>query len=339
VAFYALARVIRALILLVGLSLVFFVIAHLTPGGICSLEPERSLASCIHGLGLRQSLPVQYADWIGGYLHGNLGRTAGGQSVGSQILGGFPASAVLLFGAYLVVAGFSALRIMLASPRVSRRTDPIQRIMGLVGLSLPTFWLALVVIYVFAAHWQLLPMGRVDNANVASLWSHKWFTELSQSPRLVLVNLVKHLVLPALTLSTVIVFVDDLTSSRTMTIGSRAGVGAESLRGLRRSTQTFFDALGQLLSTAVTGTARVLPALITGVVIVESVFRYAGLGNLLYTSLGDRDYSTVLALLMVGTALIVLTTLAADLVAGPTSSGPGSPATGAAVGGATAVAI
>jgi len=299
--------------MLVALSFVFFGIAHLTPGGICSLYPDRTLDACSSSLRLKAILPEQYGTWLGDYLHGDFGHTQTGQSVASQILGGLPITTVLLVGTFgfLVLGAF--IQVFMATVKRPRVTQRLASLAAMVVLSLPAFWFGLMLIYILAVHWQALPAGQVDSDNIQSFWSSAWFSQLAQSPRMVLLNLIKHLMLPAFVLATIVLTVDGVLRSHAARVIGHSYLRTPGFRGRRRTKVILTDGVKQLLRPALSDIPRLVPALITGVVIVEAVFRYAGLGSLFYTSLGGHEYAAVLSLLMLASLVLVVVNFVADV--------------------------
>jgi peptide/nickel transport system permease protein len=304
-------------LLLLILSFAYFAIAHITPGGICSLYPDQSLPACTSNLGLHASVPVQYGDWIGGYLHGDLGQSKAGSSVTAAILGAVPITTLLVLGSYLLVLLLTFVQVMFVRRRSrSGRLAWLARTAGTVAVSVPAFWLGLMAIYFFAVHLRLLhlPAGQVDDNNIPAFWSQAWFSQLGQSPNVVLDNLLKHLFLPAVVLAVVIAVVDGAVVSRVGSV-SRVGVlRAHGRRGFIRRRKVFAGAFSSSFSLSLARLPIFVSALIAGFLVVEAVFGYSGLGYLFYTSLGSRDYGVVLGLLMVGSLALILMSLASDLL-------------------------
>src|SRR5579862_8909 len=196
----------RSVLILFVLSLLFFGIAHLVPGGICGLYPQKTIGACRSSLGLDDWLPVQYARWIGTYLHGNFGASPDGSSITHEILGGIPASVLLILGGtsvYLLVRPAFAFAI-----RRRNWKDRLESPLAVLAAAIPVFWLGLLLIYGFAVHWPILPLGGVDSPNIPPFWSDSWFAMIPGSATMMLVNLLKHLLLPSILLALVIFVAD-----------------------------------------------------------------------------------------------------------------------------------
>lgn len=280
---------------------------------MCALVRGESLQGCTGSLGLNQSVPQQYAHWVGGYLGGHFGSVGGGQSVLSLIESALPVSVLLVVATYAFLMVGLVAGVVLAGHRRSRIISGFLHFGTLSMLSLPSFWLCLMLLYVLAVHWQIFPTGQVNDVSIPSFWSHDWFSALASSPRVVLVNLAKHVILPAMALA-IIVFTAMCVDLRAgLWRGSAEGVVAPP-KGAKRGRRALFLSSFRASSAGVAGdTFVLLTALIGGLVVVESVFSYGGVGRLFYESLGSQDYAAVQGLLMLGTLVILVVRVLADL--------------------------
>src|SRR5579884_3902781 len=195
---YILRRLIQAVFILVGLSVVFFVILHITPGGPCAafegsgVTGAAKIASCTKRLGLDKPLVVQYFNEMGTYLHGNLGTSIYGDSVLQTIGQKLPATILLMGSSYLVQQMIALPLGVFAALRQYTFFDQFFTFISYVGLSMPTFWLGLILIFVFAVHWNVLPAGRVEDVTLPVFWTSDWWSALGSNPGLILGDLLKH---------------------------------------------------------------------------------------------------------------------------------------------------
>lgn len=320
-ATYIVRRLIQFVFILFGLSIVFFLILHLTPGGPCAAlqqggaKGEAQFRICIEKYGLNKPLVVQYALWIGGYLHGDFGQTLGGLSVASEFQEFLPVTILLATVSY-------ALQLMIAIPlgifsalKQYSFFDSVFTFVSYVGLSTPTFWLGLVLLYVFAVHWPIFPAGRVNSPTLPLFWTPGWFDALKADPGYVLGDLAQHLVLPAFTL----MFIGIATDSRFMRASMLDVINQDYIRtakakGLKRRTVIFKHAFRNAVLPIVTNVALFLPALVGGFVITETVFSYTGIGYTFITSLQASDYAFVQAFLMLSALAVLVANLLADIV-------------------------
>jgi peptide/nickel transport system permease protein len=199
---YIIRRLLQAVLILLGLSVVFFVILHLTPGGPCAAFEGAGIRgaaqehACVQRLGLDKPLVVQYANQMSTYLHGNLGVSNYGMSVSSAISSKLPATVLLMGSSYLLQQLIALPLGIFAALRQYSFFDQVFTFASYVGLSMPTFWLGLILIFVFTVHWTVLPSGRVEDVTLPVFWSGAWFSMLGQQPGVILGDLLRHLLLP-----------------------------------------------------------------------------------------------------------------------------------------------
>src|SRR5437764_10357547 len=178
---YIIRRLIQAVFILFGLSIIFFVILHITPGGPCAAFEGSGVAgaarerACITRLGLDKPLVVQYFNQMGVYLHGDFGTSVSGDRVRSVIGQKLPATLLLMGSSYLVQELIALPLGVFAALRQYTFFDQLFTFMSYVGLSMPTFWLGLILIFVFAVHWNLFPSARVEQVTLPVFWTHDWF--------------------------------------------------------------------------------------------------------------------------------------------------------------------
>ncbi len=317
---YIARRLIQSLFILVGLSVVFFVILHLTPGGPCAAYEGGGLSGairaqvCVKRLGLDKPLVVQYATQMGTYLHGDLGMSIFGQPVAQTIASKLPATILLMGTSYLLQQCIALPLGMFAALRQYSFFDQIFTFMSYVGLSMPTFWLGLILIFVFAVHWTVLPPGRVEDVTLPVFWTHGWFQLLAHNPPLILGDLVKHLVMPVFVLMITGVAADSRFMRASMLdVLHQDYIRTAKAKGLTRRAVVFKHAFRNAVLPIITNIALFLPALIGGAVITETIFTWGGIGYLFITSITQSDYPTIQALLMIGALATLLANLLADL--------------------------
>jgi peptide/nickel transport system permease protein len=317
---YIVRRLLQACFILFGLSLVFFLILHLTPGGPCAALGESGAAggeriqACIVRLGLDQPLPVQYARWLGGFLHGDLGTSNTGQPVADMILQKLPLT-VLLIGVSYTIQQLIALPLgMFSALRQYTFFDHLFTFFSYVGLSMPTFWLGLLLIFTFSVHFGVLPVGRPQDPTLPLFWSHDWFVALAQNPALILGDLVRHLILPVTTLVVIGIAIDSRYMRASMLeVLHQDYIRTAKAKGLPRWVVVLKHALRNAILPIVTNIALYLPVLIGGAVVTETIFSWGGLGYTFYTSVTSQDYPYVQGFLMLIAMAVLTANLLADL--------------------------
>jgi peptide/nickel transport system permease protein len=317
---YILRRLIQSFFILIGLSVVFFLILHLTPGGPCAafegggIKGQIQAETCVKRLGLNRPLIVQYTAQMGTYLHGDFGVSNYGQSVAGEIASKLPAT-ILLIGTSYFFQQLVALPLgMMAALKQYSFFDQFFTFLSYVGLSMPTFWLGLILLFVFAVHWTVLPAGRVEDVSLPVFWSSGWFSLLQHQPGLVLGDLAKHLVLPAIVLMVTGVAGDSRFMRASMLdVLHQDFIRTAKAKGLRRRTVIFKHAFRNAVLPIITNIALYLPALVGGAIITETIFSWGGIGYLFITSITANDYPTIQALLMISALATLLANLLADL--------------------------
>jgi len=317
---YILRRIAQAVFILFGLTVVFFVLLHITPGGPCSAyegggaRGSAQQQACVGRLGLDKPLVVQYFNQLSLYLHGDFGTSNFGQSVSSEILSKLQETILLMTTAYLLQLAIAIPLGVYSALRQYSFFDTVFTFGSYVGLSLPAFWLGLILIYVFAVHWTFLPPGRVEDVTLPVFWSPQWFQALASDPGLILGDLARHLVLPVITLCVVGIAVDSrFMRSSMLDVLHQEYIRTARAKGVRRRAVVFKHAFRNAVLPIITNIGLYLPALVGGAVITETIFSWGGIGYLFYQSVIASDYPTIQALLMMGAFAVLLSNLLTDL--------------------------
>jgi peptide/nickel transport system permease protein len=317
---YILRRLLQSVFILIGLSIIFFVILHITPGGPCAAFEGGGVTAaarehaCIQRLGLDKPLIVQYFNEMGIYLHGNLGTSISGDSVTASIAGRLPATVLLLGSSYIVQQMIALPLGVYAALRQYSTFDTVFTFLTYVGLAMPTFWLGLILIFVFAVHFTWLPVGKIEDVSLPVFWSHDWFIALRHNPALVLGDLLRHLILPAFVLMVTGIAADSRFMRGSMLEVIRQDyIRTARAKGLAPRVVIFKHAFRNALLPIITNIGLFLPALLGGAVITETIFTWNGLGYLFITSITERDYPTIQALSMIGALAVLIANLLTDL--------------------------
>ncbi|GAC1444141.1 MAG: hypothetical protein NVSMB52_03170 [Chloroflexota bacterium] len=192
--------------------------------------------------------------------------------------------------------------------------DQFFTVFSYVGLSMPTFWLGLILIFVFAVHWTLLPAGRVEDVALPVFWSHEWFVALQQDPGLILGDLAKHLLMPMFVLMVTGIAVDSRYMRASMLEVIRQDyIRTARAKGLAPRVVIFKHAFRNALLPIITNIGLYLPALLGGAVITETIFSWGGLGYYYITSITASDYPVIQAISMIGALAVLIANLLTDL--------------------------
>ena len=298
---FVLRKLGAALIVLAIASLFVFLGIRALPGdpalalGGEDRDPQ-VLAQIRHDYGLDQPLPVQYVRWVGHALQGDLGQDQRSLSVAHTIIHKLPVTLELAALSVLIAIIIGVPAGVLAAVRRGKTSDYASTGVALVGLSVPHFWLGLMMIIVFAVDLHWLPAG--DYVSI----SHP------------VANL-EHLVMPAIVLGTGFSAVL-MRQTRSAMLES---MGADYVRTARAKGLSEWKVLGwhafrNSLITVTTVIGLQLGALISGAVVTEQIFGIAGFGRLTIESVQQRDYTLIQGIVLVAATGYVVVNLLVDLL-------------------------
>jgi peptide/nickel transport system permease protein len=318
---YIIRRLIQAFFILIGLSVVFFLILHLTPGGPCSAFEGQGLTgaikmrACINRLGLDQPLLIQYVNTMSQYLHGNLGNSVlSGTSVAQVFADKMPATILLMGSSYILQQMISLPLGVFAALRQYTFFDQFFTFVSYVGLSMPTFWLGLILIFILAVRLNWLPAGRVEDVSLPVFWSHDWFVMLGHNPGLLLGDLLKHLLMPMMVLMVTGIAADSrYMRSAMLEVIRQDYIRTAKAKGLSPRVVIFKHAFRNALLPIITNVGLYLPLLLGGAVITETIFSWGGIGYLYISAIQNSDYPVIQAVSMIGALAVLVANLLTDL--------------------------
>jgi peptide/nickel transport system permease protein len=298
---FVLRKIGAALIVLLIASFFVFLGIRALPGdpavalGGEDRDPQ-VVAQIRHDYGLDKPLPVQYVRWLGHALRGDLGQDQRSLSVSHTIITKLPVTLELAGLSVLIAILIGIPTGVLAAVRRGKVSDYVSTTIGLIGLSVPHFWLGLMLIIVFSVNLHWLPAG--DYVPIA----HP------------LANL-EHMILPAIVLGTgfAAVLMRQMRSAMLESMGSDY-VRTARAKGLSEWKVVGWHAFRNSLITVTTVIGLQLGALISGAVITEQIFGIAGFGRLTIESVQQRDYTLIQGIVLVAAAGYVLVNLAVDIL-------------------------
>ena len=300
---FAVRRALQVVPLLLIVSLLVFTLIHAAPGGPLSLYLDnpnvrpQDIERLRRQMGLDQPLAAQYLAWLVAFVRGDWGYSyADGRPVMDRLLERVPAT-LQLVGISTLVAVIVAMVVGLVSC-VRRGFDRAATIGAVAGISLPVFWLGLVLQLVFANALGWLPSsGRASFAGTGAL------------------DRIAHLVLPVAVLAAAhaAAWSRYLRSSLRQALREPFITGARS-RGVSERRIVMRHALRNALLPFVTVVLLDASIMASGAVVTESVFAWPGVGGLFTEALAKRDYTVLMAFLMCGSVAVAVLNLVADIV-------------------------
>ena len=290
---------------LLGVSIVVFMVLHLSPGDpaeimLGSQATQEDLARLRRELGLTEPLYVQYLRWMGHVLRGDLGRSLWmKRPVLDEVLHRFQATLVLT-GSSLLLSTLGGIALGIASAvRPHSLLDRLSAVTSLFGASMPVFWLGIVLMVVFSLWLGWLP--------ASGMWAPYGGGDLG--------DLAKHLVLPAVTLAAAsMTIIARLTRSTMLDVLGQDYIRTARAKGLIEVRVVVRHGLKNALIPIVTVVGVQAGYLLGGAVLTETVFAWPGVGLLMVQGILARDFPIVQGCVLVIALTFVLINLAVDLL-------------------------
>lgn len=306
---YLLRRLMISVPVLLGITIAMFIIINLSPGDPVTalLNPEQManmgpewVEAQKESLGLNDPAPVRYLKWLGQTLQGNLGYSTADrmpviEKIGERIL-----PTLRLMSVVIVVSVAVGVPLgVISALRQYSWIDYLLTVLGFLAVSIPGFFLALVLIYVFALKLDWLPATGMYTVG---------------QPR-TFVDSISHLILPAtvLGLSQAAPIIRYTRASLLDTI-KQDYVTTARAKGLGEKRIIIGHALRNALIPIITIVALQIPGLLSGTVIIEQVFAWPGMGSLAIAAVQGRDYNTLMGINLIAATMILLSNLLADVV-------------------------
>ena len=303
---YIIRRLIQAVPLLFGVTVVAFVIVQAIPGGALGAYGVESgatgedLARLEEQLGLNKPLHEQYFTWMGRFLLGDWGRTLITRVPVDQLIAEAFSRTILLISASVLIGLSLGITFgVISAVRRYSAIDMLVTTVSFVGLSVPVFWSGLVLILIFSVRLNWLPGGGM----------------FTPGQPYSLLDRLEHMILPVAALSFPIAgeYTRYVRSSLLDTLGQDYVLTAYS-KGLRFRTVLLRHALRNSLIPLVTILALQLPWMVSGLVVTESIFTWPGMGRLLWTAALQHDYPMMMAITVLVAVAVLSFNLLADIV-------------------------
>jgi peptide/nickel transport system permease protein len=317
-------RLLLLLFVVWGISLATFVLARLVPSDPARLiagpraSPE-AVAVVRHDYGLDRPVPEQYLRYIGGLLNGDLGRSFSSKRPVADDLRAFLPATIELGLASLLLALLVGIPVgVIAAVRRNSALDYAGRSFAILGLSLPPFWIGLLAQLVFYSGLTLLPVGGRLSQDVAA---PPTFTGLYTLDSLLagqigtFVDALRHLILPAVVLSfgTMAVFVR-LVRAALLEVLAQDYVRTARAKGLADRAVVIGHALRNALLPVITIGALQLGLLLSGVLLIEAIFGWPGIGRYTAQAIVSSDYNGIMGVTIVLAVIYLLINTVVDMI-------------------------
>ena len=317
-------RLLQALPVFLGVTFAVFLLMHITPGdpveimmGQGSIVSKQDINQIRHELGLDRPFIVQYGLFLDRLAHGNLGysiiqKTSVVKLIGERL----PATIELTLISLIISLLISIPVGIISAIRRHSVIDNVGRVTALLGVSMPGFWLGLMLITILSVLFKVLPVsGRVDfvvhlhkitgfyllDALITGNWDAFW-------------NVTKHLIMPAITLGSFEAAITmRVTRSSMLDVLTRDYMRTAKAKGLPNRLVIIKHGLRNALIPTVTVVALNIGSLLGGNMIVEVVFGWPGMGRLVVNSVFMRDYPLVQGCVLIYAVVYIFANLAADI--------------------------
>ncbi|MCU4162034.1 ABC transporter permease [Acidiphilium sp. AL] len=304
-------RVSHALLLILAVIVLNFTLIHLAPGGPAQVmagemggASPQVLAQLRISYGLDHSFLDQLWRYVSHVLEGNLGRSFYYNTPVLQLLlQRLPATLLLMITAIVLAATVGTWLGIIAAQKPAGLLSHAITILSLVGYSAPVFWTGLLLLVLFTSVLPIFPVGGIEHIAHPDL---TWFGHI--------LDVARHLVLPAVTLSIVFLAQYSRLSRATMLETLDADyIRTARAKGLPERTVVFKHALRNAILPIVTIIGLQFSQVFAGAILIETVFDWPGLGRLAFDSIIRRDTPTLLGLLLFSAVLVIIANLLTDL--------------------------
>jgi len=325
---YIVRRLLGAIPVLFGLSIVLFAFIHLIPGDPATAilgqhATAQRIAEMREYLGLDDPLPVQYVDYLAGLLQGDFGRSfINNQPVLGEFLRRFPATVELTIAAMIFAVGVGIPLGRFAARYAQRWPDGAVTVLSLLGISIPVFVLGLTLQYIFAVQLKVLPASsRIDarlqldlqtNFVLIDAWLHGGWTFDEKVDAFV--DGVRHLVLPAIALGSIpLAIITRITRASVIEVANEDYVRTARAKGLTERRIDGRHIMRNAWLPVVTVIGLQVGGLLAGAVITETVFAWNGVGRWIVDAIGNRDYFVVQSTILIFALIFLMVNLIVDI--------------------------
>ncbi|SDN94886.1 peptide/nickel transport system permease protein [Paenibacillus sp. yr247] len=300
---FLIRRLLLAIPVIILVTIMVFSLLHMLPGDPATVilgqeaTPD-AVAALREELGLNKPIVVQYFDWLGGVLQGNLGRSLVDRSSVSELIASrFPATLELTIGTFLVALLIAVPAGIISAIRQGKWVDYLSTILALGGMSIPHFWLGMMMIVLFSVKLGWLPASG--------------YVPFSEDPLGNISAMVMPIVATGLRESAVLM---RMLRSSLLDVMHADYVRTAYSKGLKERVVVLGHAMKNALVPVVTTSGLIVAGLLGGLVITESIFSIPGFGRLIVESIFRRDYVTVQGAILVSALMVVIVNLIVDLL-------------------------
>ncbi len=323
---YILARLALTVPMLLILLTVVFLILRVIPGDPClamlggrNVGPEQ-IDNCRKALGVDRPVHLQYLSYLSGIVRGDLGESIRtGLPVSAELLERFPATFELAIAGMVIATLVGMATGIYAATHSDRPADHVIRLFNIASFAMPIFWIGLMFLIVFAVRLRWLPVGgRLDpvaGAVFEPITRFYLVDTLLRGDLAAFVDVLRHLLLPAVTLGLVVSgFIGRMSRTSMLDVLGREYVTAARAKGLAESAVVGRHALRNALIPIVTVVGLQFALLMGGAILTETVYSWPGIARYLLESIDNRDFPAIQGTVVFVAVFISAANLAADVL-------------------------
>ncbi len=319
---YIIRRILTVIPTLLAVSVLSFFFVHAIKGDPAQIMlGERARPQDVEQykeqMGLNQPVYIQYIKYMEQVLKGNLGTSIVTRvSVSDQLAYRLPATIEAIVFALIIGISIGVSAGILAALRRNTPIDTGANLVALTGVSIPIFWLALIVIYLVAVQWKLLPPGGRASADIVikRVTGFYLIDSLLMGRTDYFMDALRHMILPSLVLSTTVMpSIMRLTRASMLEVLQKDYVRTARAKGLRQFKVIYKHALRNALLPVITVIGLQIGGLLGGAILTENAFSWTGMGQWFYGAISVRDYPVIQAAIMFNAIIFVVMTMLVDI--------------------------
>jgi len=320
---YIIKRLLQIIPVILGVTLIAFALIHLAPGDpvrtmlgqhATQLEIDEIRAK----YGLDQPLYVQYFIWLGDVLKGDLGRSIlSHEQVTTEIASRFPNTIELAIAAMIFAIVIGVVAGIISATKQYSVADYSVMGIALFGISMPVFWLGIMLMMIFGVFLGWLPIGgRIDLLlPFQRITGFMVFDSIITLNGAALISVLQHLLLPAIALGTIpMAIIARTTRSSMLEVLRQDFIRTERAKGLSERKVIYKHAIRNAMVPVVTVIGLNFGLLLSGAILTETVFSWPGVGRLVVDAVYARDYPLVIGCILVFALVFVIVNLITDIL-------------------------
>jgi peptide/nickel transport system permease protein len=320
---YIIKRLLQIIPVVLGVTLIAFALIHLAPGDpVRTMLGQHATQQEIDDIrvkyGLDQPLFVQYFIWLGDVLQGDLGRSIlSHEQVTIEIGARFPNTIELAIAAMVFAILIGVVAGIISATKQYSVADYSVMGVALFGISMPVFWLGIMLMMIFGVFLGWLPIGgRIDLLLPFNrITGFMVFDSIITGNGAALISVLRHLILPAIALGTIpMAIIARTTRSSMLEILRQDFIRTERAKGLSERKVIYKHAIRNAMVPVVTVIGLNFGLLLSGAILTETVFSWPGVGRLVIDSVYARDYPLVIGCILVFALVFVIVNLITDLL-------------------------